>query len=288
MSEMNRLTEQFEGHRSHLRSVAYRMLGSWSEAEDAVQESWLRLSRSDGNRIENIGGWLTTVVSRVCLDMLRSRKSRREEGMDAHDAERPLDDEAEGDPEREAILADSIGLALHVVLDTLNPEERISFILHDIFAVPYAEIAPIVGRSEIAARQLASRARRRLQGARASSGADLNVQRSLVDSFLAAARKGDFEALLAVLDPQVVLRSDRKDAPNEVRGIREVAAQLMGGRAKAARPALVDGEIGVVVSPGGQLLLVLALAYANGKIAGVDVITDESRLRELELISLSD
>ncbi|GIO16027.1 DNA-directed RNA polymerase sigma-70 factor [Cohnella xylanilytica] len=288
MNDAYWLTEQFEAHRSHLRSVAYRVLGNWNEAEDAVQESWLRLSRSDAAGIENIGGWLTTVVSRVCLDMLRSRKARREESMEAWDAGQTIDPESGGDPEREAILADSVGIALLVVLGTLNPEERIAFVLHDIFAVPYAEIAPIVGRTEIAARQLASRARRRVQGARASAGTDLGTQRALVDSFLAAARSGDFEALLSVLDPDAVLRSDRENAEGEVRGARAVAEQLMGGRAKAAHPALVNGEVGVAVSPGGQLLLVLALSYANGKIVGVDVISEAARLEELDLIALDE
>lgn len=288
MNDAYWLTEQFEAHRSHLRSVAYRVLGNWNEAEDAVQESWLRLSRSDAAGIENIGGWLTTVVSRVCLDMLRSRKARREESMEAWDAGQTIDPESGGDPEREAILADSVGIALLVVLGTLNPEERIAFVLHDIFAVPYAEIAPIVGRTEIAARQLASRARRRVQGARASARTDLGAQRALVDSFLAAARSGDFEALLSVLDPGAVLRSDRENAEGEVRGARAVAEQLMGGRAKAAHPALVNGEVGVAVSPGGQLLLVLALSYANGKIVGVDVISEAARLEELDLVALDE
>ncbi|MBB6690371.1 sigma-70 family RNA polymerase sigma factor [Cohnella xylanilytica] len=288
MNDAYWLTEQFEAHRSHLRSVAYRVLGNWNEAEDAVQESWLRLSRSDAAGIENIGGWLTTVVSRVCLDMLRSRKARREESMEAWDAGQTIDPESGGDPEREAILADSVGIALLVVLGTLNPEERIAFVLHDIFAVPYAEIGPIVGRTEIAARQLASRARRRVQGARASAGTDLGAQRALVDSFLAAARSGDFEALLSVLDPGAVLRSDRENAEGEVRGARAVAEQLMGGRAKAAHPALVNGEVGVAVSPGGQLLLVLALSYANGKIVGVDVISEAARLEELDLVALDE
>lgn len=288
MNDAYWLTEQFEAHRTHLRSVAYRVLGNWNEAEDAVQESWLRLSRSDAAGIENIGGWLTTVVSRVCLDMLRSRKARREESMEAWDAGQTIDPESGGDPEREAILADSVGIALLVVLGTLNPEERIAFVLHDIFAVPYAEIAPIVGRTEIAARQLASRARRRVQGARASAGTDLGTQRALVDSFLAAARSGDFEALLSVLDPDAVLRSDRENAEGEVRSARAVAEQLMGGRAKAAHPALVNGEVGVAVSPGGQLLLVLALSYANGKIVGVDVISEAARLEELDLIALDE
>jgi RNA polymerase sigma-70 factor (ECF subfamily) len=292
MEEHNWLADQFEANRAHLRAVAYRMLGSLSEADDAVQESWFRLSRSDRSGVENIGGWLTTVVSRVCLDMLRSRKARREESMEAYAPERAIGHEAGGDPEHEALLADSVGLALLVVLGTLNPDERIAFVLHDIFAIPFVEIAPIVGRSEMAARQLASRARRRIQGTKASSGADLAVQRALVDSFLAAARTGDFESLLAVLDPNVVLRSGRtaenENASNEVRGAQAVAKQLMGGRAKAARPALVNGEVGVIVAPCGQLLLVLVLAFAQGKIVGVDVVSDPERVQQLDLAVLSE
>lgn len=288
MNDDYRLTEQFEAHRSHLRAVAHRMLGNWDEADDAIQETWLRLSRSDGSGIANLGGWLTTVVSRVCLDMLRSRKARREELMGTNHLQLPPHNEAGGDPEQEAVLADSIGLALLVVLGALNPEERIAFVLHDIFAIPYAEIAPIVERSEPATRKLASRARRRIQGARASSETSLDVQRELVDSFLAAARKGDFEALLAVLDPRVVLHNDRKDAPQEISGAMAVAEQLMGGRAMAAQPALVNGEVGVTVSPGGKLLLVLVIAYANNKIAGVEVISEESRISTLDLVTLHD
>jgi RNA polymerase sigma-70 factor (ECF subfamily) len=292
MGENNGLADQFEANRAHLRAVAYRMLGSLSEADDAVQESWFRLSRSDMSGVENIGGWLTTVVSRVCLDILRSRKARREESMEAYATERAMDREAGGDPEHEALLADSVGLALQVVLDTLNPDERIAFVLHDIFAVSYAEIAPIVGRSEAAARQLASRARRRIQGAKASPGADFGVQRALVDSFLAAARTGDFDALLAVLDPDVVLRYDRatgyENASNEVRGARAVAKQVMWGRARAARPTLVNGDVGVVVAPRGQLLLVLVLAFAHGKIAGIDVVSDPAHVEQLDLAVLSE
>lgn len=287
MTDTNWLTDQFEAKRSHLRSVAYRMLGSWSEADDAVQESWFRLNRSDMDAIANIGGWLTTVVSRVCLDMLRSRKARREHPMEADELGKALDREA-GNPEQELLVADSIGLALLVVLGTLKPDERVAFVLHDIFALPYAEIAPIVGCSEAAARQMASRARRRVQGAKTSSKTDLSTQRRLVDSFLAAARSGDLDALLQVLDPGIVLRSDRDNAPGEVRGTHAVAEQLMWGRAKAARPALVNGEVGVVIAPGGQLLLVLSLAYAEGKIVGVDVISDTARIQELDLVALSE
>lgn len=291
MDEHNWLAEQFEASRAHLQAVAYRMLGSLSEADDAVQESWFRLSRSDMSGVENIGGWLTTVVSRVCLDMLRSRKARREESIEAYATKQVMDREAGGDPEHEALLADSVGLALLVVLGNLNPVERITFVLHDIFAVPFVEIAPIVGRTEAAARQLASRARRRVQGAETSPGADLSVQRALVDSFLAAARTGDFDALLAVLDPDVVLRDDRaavsKDASSEVRGARAVAKKVMFGRAQAARPALVNGAVGIVVAPRGRLLLVLVLAFAHGKIVGIDQVADPTRVQQLDLAVLS-
>lgn len=288
MTDSSWLTDQFEAHRSHLRSVAYRMLGSWSEAEDAVQESWFRLTRSETEAIENLGGWLTTVVSRVCLDMLRSRKARREEPIEAYDIGKSIDNRPEGNPESAMLMADSIGLALLVVLSTLSPGERVAFVLHDIFAIPYAEIAPIIGRSEAAARQMASRARRRVQGAKTSSGTDLSVQKRLVDSFLVAARSGDLDALLKVLDPEVVLRSDREASPNEVRGTHAVAEKLMLGRAKAAGAAIINGEVGVTVSPGGQLLLVLALAYADGKIVGIDVISDPDRIKSLDLVSLND
>jgi len=291
MDEHNWLAEQFEASRAHLQAVAYRMLGSLSEADDAVQESWFRLSRSDMSGVENIGGWLTTVVSRVCLDMLRSRKARREESIEAYATKQVMDREAGGDPEHEALLADSVGLALLVVLGNLNPVERITFVLHDIFAVPFVEIAPIVGRTEAAARQLASRARRRVQGAETSPGADLSVQRALVDSFLAAARTGDFDALLAVLDPDVVLRDDRaavsKDASSEVRGARAVAKKVMFGRAQAARPALVNGAVGIVVAPRGRLLLVLVLTFAHGKIVGIDQVADPTRVQQLDLAVLS-
>lgn len=292
MNEQDWLVEQFESNRAHLRAVAYRLLGSLSEADDAVQECWFRFSRSDRSGIDNIGGWLTTVVSRLCLDMLRLRKARREESLEAYAAEKVVDRAAGGDPEQEALLADSVGLALLVVLGTLNPVERIAFVMHDIFAVPFEEIAPIVGRSEAAARQLASRARRRVHGAGASSGTDLQVQRALVDSFLAAARTGNFDALLEVLDPNVVLRNDQaavsNDASGEVRGSRDVAKLLMFGRAQAARPALVDGSIGVVVAPRGRLLLVLALTYEHGKIVRIDQVSDPARLQQLELSVLSE
>ncbi|MBB6670234.1 sigma-70 family RNA polymerase sigma factor [Cohnella nanjingensis] len=292
MNEHHWLAEQFEENRAHLQAVAYRMLGSLSEADDAVQESWFRLSRSDRSEIENICGWLTTVVSRVCLDMLRSRKARREESIEGYEADRVVGRTAGGDPEHEALLADSVGLALLVVLGKLNPVERITFVLHDIFAIPFTEIAPIVGRSEVAARQLASRARRRVQGAEAAPKADLGVQRTLVDAFLAAARTGNFEALLEVLDPEVVLRNDRAavspDPSSEIRGAQTVAKMLMFGRARAARPALVNGDVGIIVAPHGRLLLVLVLTYADGKIVAIDQVDDPARVEQLDLAVLSE
>src|SRR2546426_6088726 len=255
MSEPEWLAERFEANRTHLRAVAHRMLGSLSEADDAVQEAWLRLSRSDASDVANLGGWLTTVVGRVCLDMLRSRKSRREESLDAQ-APDPIESHEVGvDPEHQAVLADSVGLALLVVLETLAPAERVAFVLHDMFDLPFDEIAPIVGRSPTAARQLASRARRRVQGAALVSEPDLPRQRKVVDAFLAASRGGDFEALLAVLDPEVVLRADRAavqiGASGEVRGAAAVA-RTFAGRAKEAQPALIDGAAGLVGAPGGR------------------------------------
>ncbi|TDQ39785.1 sigma-70 family RNA polymerase sigma factor [Aureibacillus halotolerans] len=288
MNNENLLTEQFEVHRSHLRAVAYRILGSWDEVDDAVQESWLRLSRSGSSDITNLAGWLTTVVSRVCLDMLRSRKTRREEPMENHYIDFLPDHVAESDPVHEMLLSDSIGIALLVLLDTLNPEERIAFVLHDIFSLPFKEIAQIVERSEPATRQLASRARRRIQGANKTFSTNIDTQRRLVDSFLTAARKGDFEALLTLLDPRVVLNNDRENAPEETIGARAVAKQLMGGRAAAARAALINGKIGVDVSPGGTLLLVLEFTYLNDKIIGVDVISNAARFPELDLVQLEE
>jgi RNA polymerase sigma factor (sigma-70 family) len=290
MDEDDFLVERFEENRTHLRAVAYRMLGSLSEAEDAVQETWLRLSRSDTSGVENLGGWLTTVVARVCLDMLRSRKSRREESLGAR-VSGPMAVRAEGaDPEQEALLSDSVGLALLVVLETLTPAERLAFVLHDMFSVPFDEIAPIVGRSPDAARQLASRARRRVRGADASHDQDLTRQREVVDAFLAAARDGDFDALVAVLDPDVVLRSDRAalpaSAPREVRGAPAVARRALVGRARAARPALVDGAVGVVVAPRGRLLMVLDFKIRGGKIVEIDAVAEPERLNQLDLALL--
>ncbi len=255
LDEMNEpvwLAERFEANRSHLRAVAYRMLGSLSEAEDAVQEGWLRLSRSDTSGVENLRGWLTTVVARVCLDMLRSRNSRREESLDASVSEPITSREGGINPEEEALLANSVGVALLVVLDTLNPAERLAFVLHDIFAMPFDEIAPIVERSEAATRQLASRARRRVQGADTVKDVDLTYQREVVDAFLAASREGSFDALLALLDPDIVFRADptiaAAGAPTEIHGAASVARQF-SGRARGARPALVNGSVGTRRSP---------------------------------------
>jgi RNA polymerase sigma-70 factor (ECF subfamily) len=291
MDEHELLTDRFETNRAHLRAVAFRMLGSLSEADDAVQEAWLRLRRTDVSGVENLGGWLTTVVSRVALDMLRSRGSRREEPLDERTAEAPAVSGGP-DPEQETLLADSVGLALLVVLETLPPAERLAFVLHDLFGVPFDEIAPIVERSPAAARQLASRARRRVQGAPASSDADLRRRSEVVDAFLAASRAGDFDALLALLDPDAVLRVDRSllppGAPAEVRGATAVArAHLAASRgARFARAALVDGRPGVVVAPSGRLLLVLALQIEAGRIAAIDAIADRERLARLDLAVL--
>jgi len=290
VAERDLLAEQFEANRAHLRAVAYRMLGSLSQAEDAVQEGWLRLNRSDTSGVDNLGGWLTTVVARVCLDMLRSRRSRREEPLDASVPEPVASRSHGGDPEHEAVLADSVGLALLVVLETLEPAERLAFVLHDMFAVPFEDIAPIVGRSSTAARQLASRARRRVQGKPAIPEADLARQRKVVDAYLAAARGGDFDALLAVLDPDVVVRSDRRPiglgGATEVRGAAAVTELAMKGRARAARAALVNGAVGIVVAPRGRLLMVLDLTIVDGKIHAIDAIADPDHVRRLDLALL--
>lgn len=289
MNEHEWLAEQFETYRTHLRAVAYRMLGNFSEAEDAVQESWLHLNRADTSGIENLGGWLTTVVARVCLDMLRSRTSRREEPLDIHEPDLIESNEDEIDPEQAALLADSLGLALLVVLDTLNPAERLAFVLHDLFAVPFDEIAPIVGRSPTAARQLASRARRRVQGAMTAPDADLTRQREVVTAFLAASRGGDFAALLALLDPDVVFRHDLTAVPvgasPEVRGADSVARQF-SGRAQGARSALVNGAVGIVVVGHSRLFLALNLTITGGKIVEINAVADPERLRQLDVAIL--
>jgi RNA polymerase sigma factor (sigma-70 family) len=287
------LAHRFETHRHHLRSVAYRMLGSVSEAEDAVQESWLRLSRSDTGDVENLGGWLTTVVGRVCLDMLRSRKARREEPWEALVPD-PIVSREDAGPEHEALMADSVGLALLVVLDTLAPAERLAFVLRDMFAMPFDEIARIVGRSEPAARQLASRARRRVRGAPVAPDPDLARQREVVDAFLAASRGGDFDALVSVLDPEVVLRADRGVAAGgsvEVRGAAQVANQALtfsrlGAGGGVVRRALVNGAAGVVATRDGRPFSVLGFTVAGGRIVEIDILADPDRLSRLNLAVL--
>jgi len=289
-----RLFEEFESHRAHLRAVAYRMLGSLDEAEDAVQEAWLRLSRSEAESIQNLRGWLTTVVARVCLDMLRSRKARRETASDADISERFVSQDAGADPESEASLADSVGLALLVVLDTLTPDERLAFVLHDMFAVPFDEIAPIVGRSEAAARQLASRGRRRVQGADTARSADLNRQREIAEAFLAAAREGDFKALLTVLDPDVVLRADPAAVPpglsRELRGASAVVEQALRAsrRARFSQVGLVNGAAGIILAPRGRLSIVMTFKIVGERITEIEVIADPERLRRLDLAVLDD
>jgi RNA polymerase sigma factor (sigma-70 family) len=287
------LAERFEQNRTRLRAVAYRMLGSLSEADDAVQETWLRLSRSDISGVENLRGWLTTVVARVCLDMLRSRKSRGEAPLDAHVPEPIVSREDRFDPEHQALLADSVGLALLVVLETLAPAERLAFVLHDMFAVSFGEIAAIVGRSPTAARQLASRARRRVQGSATVPDADVTRQREVVDAFLAAARGGDFDALLAVLDPDVLVRTDRGAVPpgawKEVRGARAVAEQALtfSKLVPFAQPVLVNGAAGIVGwLPDGRPFSVMGFTIRRGKIVEIDVLADSARLRHLDLAVL--
>jgi RNA polymerase sigma-70 factor (ECF subfamily) len=294
MDDNTWLAEQFDANRTHLRSVAYKMLGSVSEADDAVQEAWIRLSRTDAAEIENLAGWLTTVTARVCLNMLRSRESRREDPLSVHVPDPIVSNENGVDPEHQALLADSVGLALLVVLETLTPAERLSFVLHDMFAVPFEDIAPIVDRSPAAARQLASRARRRVQGSPTVPDPDLSRQREVVDAFLAAARAGDFDALLAVLDPDVVLRADRglavAGASREVRGATAVAEQALtfARFAKFGRVVLVNGAVGVVTIPDGKPFAVMGITVAHGRIVELDVLADPDRLRHLDLAALDD
>ncbi|MER6670556.1 sigma-70 family RNA polymerase sigma factor [Amycolatopsis japonica] len=284
---MDRLTERFEEHRTRLRAVAYRMLGSASEAEDAVQDTWLRLNRVDAAEIENLGGWLTTVVARVCLNVLRSRDHRREEPLDAAFSE-PADSTV--DPAADAELADSVGLAMLVVLDTLAPAERLAFVLHDMFAVPFDEIAPLIDRTPAAARQLASRARRRVQGRPIAADPDLARRRQVVDAYLTAARGGDFAALLELLHPDVVLRADKAAGPSRepifLRGAGVVArgAAAASVRAAVTQLALVNGGIGLVMADEGWPSVVLAFAFVDGKISEIDVIADRERVRELDLV----
>lgn len=295
MDENEWLADRFEEHRAHLRAVAYRMLGSLAEADDAVQDSWLRLSRSGAGEVENLGGWLTTIVTRVCLNMLRSRKTRRENSFGVRLPDPVISQDGELQPEEEALLADSVSLALLVVLDTLSPAERLAFVLHDMFELPFEEIAPMVGRSPAAARQLASRARRRVEGAEIPApDPDLARQRDVVDAFFLAARGGDFDALVALLDPDVVLRSDfgarRPAASRVIRGAAAVARQALMGALPAAhlRAALVNGAAGVVVTVAGRPFAVMGFTVAEGKIIGIDAIADPERVRRIAAAVLGD
>jgi RNA polymerase sigma factor (sigma-70 family) len=291
VSERDWLAEEFEQHRRHLQGVAYRMLGSLTDADDVLQEAWLRLSRSDAASVENMRGWLTTVVARLSLDALRARQARREDQFGPHLPEPVVARENGDDPEHEALLADSVGLALLVVLDTLSPPERLAFVLHDMFALPFEEIAPIVGRSPVATRKLASRGRRRVQGAAPRADADAVEQRRVVDAFLAAARAGDFDALLEVLDPGVVFRADRGRLPAArlpavVGGATEVARQVAARGPRFAphcRPAIVNGAPGLVVAPGGRLAAVVGFTVAGGRITEIDLVADREKLRFLDM-----
>ena len=296
----DQLAERFEEHRSHLRAVAYRMLGSLAEADDAVQDAWLRLSRADAGEIENLGGWLRQVVSRISLDMLRARKARREDALDSSGA--PVEVRSErADPEQEALMADAVGLALLVVIDRLDPAERLAFVLHDMFAVPFDDIAPVVGRNVAATRQLASRARRRVHGAatldengsptrepgreraRKSHSGDLVQQRAVIDAFLAAARAGDLQGVLAVLDPDVVFRAPTAAGWQEVHGAEVVAPLAMRGRAVAARPILVNGDVGVVVAPRGHLMMILDFTVRDGKVIRIEANSEPDQVAALNL-----
>jgi RNA polymerase sigma factor (sigma-70 family) len=292
MEAPDQLAQRFEAHRGHLRGVAYRMLGSLSEADDAVQEAWLRYSRADTGEVVNLAGWLTRVVARLSLDMLRARRSQREEPLPPDHA-RPFVNRREvTDPEAEAVLADQVGLALLVVLDRLSPAERVAYVLHDMFGVPFAEIAPIVERTPVAAKKLASRARGRVNGSAPGSAADLEGQRPVVEAFLAAARTGDLQALLAILDPDVVQRADRvllpASRPTVLHGADAVGRETRTNRQRArfARLALVDGAVGLVVAPYGRLFACLRLRVHNGKVTEIDVIGDPERLDAVDLALL--
>ena len=298
MEEQDWLAARFEEHRPRLRAVAYRMLGSVSEADDAVQDTWLRLSRSDADEVENLGGWLTTVIARVCLNMLRSRRTRNEEPLGPHVPEPIIDSVAGVDPEHEALLADSVGLALLVVLEMLSPAERLAFVLHDMFAVPFDQIAPIVDRSPEAARQLASRARRRVQGDAPVGDADPAQQREVVEAFLAAAREGNFDALVALLDPDVVLRADSgpadagpgRPATLVVRGAAEVAARaLTYARLQLFnRPVLVNGMLGMIAYRDGRPFSVGAITVRGGRIVEMDILADPERISRLDLTAVEE
>ena len=290
MDGADRQTSEFEQHRAHLQAVAYRMLGSLTEAEDAVQESWLRLSRSETSRVENMRGWLTTVVARVCLDMLRARRARREDSYGDGLPEPIVVLPGENGPEDEALLADSVGLALLVVLDTLSPAERLAFVLHDMFGMPFEEISPIVERTPAATRQLASRARRRVRGAVPAEEPDVRRQRRIVDAFLAAARGGDFEALVAVLDPDVVFRADRGrlagDVPPVVAGAAPVAEQILARAprfARFARPAVVNGAAGLIAVPRDRPIAVLGFTISHDRIVEIDLVADPDKLNSLKI-----
>jgi RNA polymerase sigma factor (sigma-70 family) len=291
MGDREFLAERFEADRTRLAAVAYRMLGSSAEADDAVQEAWIRLDRADTSGVENLSGWLTTVVARVCLDMLRSRKSRRQDPPVEETTAQLATDDAVTDPEEHAMLADSVGLAMLVVLETLTPAERVAFVLHDMFAVPFDEVGEIVGRSTDATRQLASRARRRVQGASTAPDADVARRREVVNAFLAASRHVDFDALLAVLDPDVVARADRvavrSGAVPELRGA-AVVAETYVSRARAVRMALVDGQIGLVGAPGGNVRVVFGLTFENSKVTTVDIIVDPDVIKTFDIALLDD
>ena len=285
------LAERFEEHRTHLRAVAYRILGSPADAEDAVQEAWLRLSRSDSSEVENLGGWLTTVVARVSLNMLQSRKTRREDPAGSHLPEEIAASTDGAGPEHQAVLADSVGLALLVVLDTLTPAERLAFVLHDMFAMPFEEIAPIVERTPAATRQLASRARRRVQGADTTQDTDLTRRREIVQAFLAASRGGDLGALVTMLDPDVVVRADqtvvRIGTAVETRGAQTVAS-FFSGRARGAKLALIDGVAGLVWATGGRPRVVFSFTLSDGKITAIDLLGDPDVLGRLDVVTLPD
>jgi len=278
-----RLAEEFETHRGHLRALAYRMLGSFAEADDAVQDAWLRLTRTDATRIDNLGGWLTTVVSRLCLDQLRARTARREEPVPERFPDPVVVDPEAPDPEQEALLSDSVGLAMMVVLDELGPAERLAFVLHDVFGMGFSEIAPIVERSEVATRQLASRARRRVRDARRTPDPDLGRQQAVVDAFQTAARAGDFEALLELLDPDVLLRNARIDAVQVVRGSSSVAsgAKAFQQLGLDVRHVLVDGVPGAISYRDGKVIGIAAFTVVDGRIVELDVLSDPARLRAL-------
>ncbi|GAA3381833.1 sigma-70 family RNA polymerase sigma factor [Cryptosporangium minutisporangium] len=290
MTAADRLAAEFELHRPHLKAVAYRMLGSLTDADDAVQEAWLRLARADADGIDNLGGWLTTVVARVCLDMLRARKGRREEATPDRLPDPVVSSEHAADPEQQALLADSVGLALLVVLDVLTPAERLAFVLHDLFGLPFDQIAPIVDRTPVAAKKLASRARQRIRGAAPTPDGDLVAQRRVVDAFLAAARGGDFDALLALLDPDVVLRTDGGVLTGGLRvisGAAAVAARADTFRrmatAAATHPAVINGVAGLVNTVDDEPFSVMSFTIADGRIAAIDILSDAGRLARLDL-----